>query len=439
MNDVLPMLFVSIAGALLVAVCSSGLDRRERKWVTFSFAMHVAFACSQVPLTLSFYGGGDMFGYFMYGEILARMMDLDPLHVIPEVTALLLHQPHRLPIFILGDGSPTGTMSALAAWAFYLLGPSKYAACTAFAILSLTGKIAMYRVFRANLDSSQRFYAALATLFVPSFVFWSSGVIKEAVALAGLGWSLFGLHQWIRYGRIGRGFAIMAAGAVPILLIKPYIAFPFALAAGCWYYWSRSVRRGRLRIRPAHLVVGALLGCGTIVLLGHYFPDYAVDQLGDHAAQLQHVGQRIRGGSTYALSTEAPTSLAGQLAYAPVALVFALFRPTLFEVRNLLILANSVETTLLTLLFLRLVLTRNLRNVWRQVTEDPFLVFCIVFVVAFGTAVGLASTNVGTLSRYRAPLLPFFVALLLVLVRPNDRRSQANNPKPAPLALPVES
>ena len=225
----------------------------------------------------------------------------------------------------------------------------------------------------------------------------------------------------------------MAAGAVPILLIKPYIAFPFALAAGCWYYWSRSVRRGRLRIRPAHLVVGALVGCGTIVLLGHYVPDYAVDQLGDQAAQLQHVGQRIRGGSTYALSTEAPTSLAGQLAYAPAALVFALFRPTLFEVRNLLILANSVETTLLTLLFLRLVLTRNLRNVWRQVTEDPFLVFCIVF------AVGLASTNVGTLSRYRAPLLPFFVALLLVLVRTNDRRSQANNPKPAPLALPVES
>ena len=139
------------------------------------------------------------------------------------------------------------------------------------------------------------------------------------------------------------------------------------------------------------------------------------------------------------LSTGAPTSLAGRLAYAPAALVFALFRPTLFEVRDLLILANSVETTLLSLLFLRMVLTRNLRNVRRQVIEDPFLVFCIVFVVAFGTAVGLASTNVGTLSRYRAPLLPFFVALLLVLVRPNDRRSQAKDPKRAPPALPVES
>jgi hypothetical protein len=215
----------------------------------------------------------------------------------------------------------------------------------------------------------------------------------------------------------------MAAGAVPILLIKPYIAFPFVLAAGCWYYWARSLKRGRLRIRPAHLAVGALLGLGSIILLGHYFPDYSVDHFGDQTAQLQHVGQRIRGGSTYALATEVPTSLAGQLAYAPAALLFALFRPTLFEVRNLLILANAVETTLFTLLFLRLIAKRDLGNVRRQIAEDPFLVFCVVFVVAFGTAVGLASTNVGTLSRYRAPLLPFFAALLLVLFKPISRPS----------------
>jgi hypothetical protein len=330
-------------------------------------------------------------------------------------------------------------MSALAAWAFYLLGPSKYAASVAYSMLSLTGKIAMYRVFRANLDPSFRFSAALATLFVPSFVFWSAGMIKEAVALAGLGWSFFGLHQWIRCGRAGQGFAIMAAGSVPILLIKPYIAFPFVLAAGCWYYWARSLSRGHLQVRPAYFVVGALLAFGSLVLLGHYFPDYAVDRFSDRAAQLQSIGRIVRGGSTYELSTEVPTSLAGQFAYAPAALVGTLFRPTLFEVRNLLMLANAVETMLLTLLFLRLVVERNLGNVRRQVAQDPFLVFCIVFVVAFGTAVGLASTNVGTLSRYRAPLLPFFVVLLFVLVRPLGARSQASNSKRASEAVPVGS
>ena len=137
MNDVFPTVFVTILGAMLVAASSAGLSRRERKWVTASFAMHVGFACAQVPLVLSFFGGGDMFRYFTYGEILARMMERDPMHVIPEVTALLLHNRPNLPLLILGTGTGTGTMSALAAWTFYLLGPSRYAACVAFAILSL--------------------------------------------------------------------------------------------------------------------------------------------------------------------------------------------------------------------------------------------------------------------------------------------------------------
>jgi hypothetical protein len=425
MNDVLPAFLVSVAGAVLVAACSAGLVRQEHKWVAASFAIHIAFACAQVPLTLSFYGGSDMFLYFSYGEILARMMERDPLQVIPEVTALLLHSPHRLPLNIIGDGTSTGSMSALAAWVFYLLGPSKYAACIAFAMLSLTGKVAMYRVFRANLDPAFRFPGGVATLFVPSFVFWSAGMIKEAVALTGLGWLLFGLHQWTQEGRAIRGWAIMAAGSFPILLIKPYILFPFVLAGVSWYYWARSVKTGRIRLRPAHFVVAAVLGCGGVVVLGHYFPQYAVDTFSTRTAELQQLGRIVRGGSNYELTTQIPTTLAGQFAYAPAALLSALFRPSLLEVHNLLMLANSVETTLLTLLFLRLLFTRNLGNVRRQIMEEPFLVFCVVFVVAFGMAVGLASSNLGSLSRYRSPLLPFFAVLLVVLGRPRRAPSSA--------------
>ena len=212
MNDLLPVLLVTVAGAVLVAACSTGLSRREQNWVTVSFFMHVGFACVQVPLTLSFYGGGDVFLYFSYGEILAQMMERDPLHVIPEVTALLLHDRPRLPLTIIGAGTSTGTMSALAAWTFYLLGPSRYAACIAFAMLSLCGKIAMYRVFRSNLDPAFRLPAAIAALFVPSFVFWSSGLIKEAIAVAGFGWSLLGLHLWVREGRAALGWAAMVGG-----------------------------------------------------------------------------------------------------------------------------------------------------------------------------------------------------------------------------------
>jgi hypothetical protein len=385
--------------------------------------MHVAFASAQVPIAFTFYGGSDMFFYFGYGEILAQMMERDPLHVMPEVTALLLQRPHRLPLVIVGAGTSTGTMSALAAWAFYLLGPSKYATCIVFAVLSLCGKIALYRVFRANVDSELRWLGAIATLFVPSFVYWSAGLIKEAIAVTGFGCALFGIHLWISKSRPVPGFVLMITGAIPIWLIKPYILFPIVLAGGGWYYWARSLKRGQIRIRPLYLAVAGALGLGGIVLLGQYFPEFAVDTFSAHTSELQAIGRGLRGGSNYALSSEIPTSLSAQLAYAPVALLTSLFRPAIFEVRNLLMLANAVETTVLTLLFARILFTRNLGNVRRQIMDDPFLVFCIVFVTAFGIAVGLASTNLGTLSRYRSPILAFFAMLLFVLGRPRRARS----------------
>jgi hypothetical protein len=131
------------------------------------------------------------------------------------------------------------------------------------------------------------------------------------------------------------------------------------------------------------------------------------------------------GGSNYALSGEIPTTLVGQIVYAPAALLTSLFRPAIFEVHNLLMLASAVETTVLMLLFGRILFTRNLGAVRRQIMEDPFLVFCVVFAVTFGIAVGLASTNLGTLSRYRSPILPFFAVLLLVLQTPRRVRSRA--------------
>jgi hypothetical protein len=150
-----------------------------------------------------------------------------------------------------------------------------------------------------------------------------------------------------------------------------------------------------------------------------------------HASELQVIGRGIRGaGSNFALGDEIPTTLGGQLVYAPLALFAALFRPVIFEARNLLMLANALETTFLTLLLARIVATRDLLRVRRQIMNDPFLVFCIVFVLALGVAVGLASTNLGTLSRYRAPILPFLALTLFALQKPKHLRSKVRAPDP---------
>jgi hypothetical protein len=175
--------------------------------------------------------------------------------------------------------------------------------------------------------------------------------------------------------------------------------------------------------------VAALLGVGGIVVLGEYFPEYALDAFNARSGQLQMLGRR--DGSAFALSEEIPTTLAGRFAYAPAALLTSLFRPALFEVHNIPSLVNALEMTALTFLFARILFTRSLGKVRRQITDSPLLVFCVVFVIAFGIAVGLASGNLGTLSRYRSPLLPFFFVSLVVLGKPLRARAPAGTLRPA--------
>jgi hypothetical protein len=97
-----------------------------------------------------------------------------------------------------------------------------------------------------------------------------------------------------------------------------------------------------------------------------------------------------------------------------------------------MMLVSALETTALTILFASILLRRNLGDFRRELANQPFLVFCVVFVVGFGLAVGLGSSNLGTLSRYRSPLLPFFVVLLLVLRKPSRALAPARTARAGP-------
>lgn len=103
------------------------------------------------------------------------------------------------------------------------------------------------------------------------------------------------------------------------------------------------------------------------------------------------------------------------MAYAPLALFTSLFRPLAFEARNFLMAINAIETTLLIAYAIRFLLRESLAKAAARIRNSPLLMFCLTFVVSLGIAVGLATTNLGTLSRYRMPLVPFFATLLLVI------------------------
>ena len=46
---------------------------------------------------------------------------------------------------------------------------------------------------------------------------------------------------------------------------------------------------------------------------------------------------------------------------------------------------------------------------------DPNILFCLVFSITFAFAVGVSTFNFGTLTRYKIPLLPFYLLALFLI------------------------
>jgi hypothetical protein len=52
------------------------------------------------------------------------------------------------------------------------------------------------------------------------------------------------------------------------------------------------------------------------------------------------------------------------------------------------------------------------------------MLLCLVFAVVLGLGTGLATANLGSLSRYRAPMVPYLATFLVVVRRREMRQRQ---------------
>lgn len=137
------------------------------------------------------------------------------------------------------------------------------------------------------------------------------------------------------------------------------------------------------------------------------------------------------GGSSFDAGP-AVQGVVAQLAYAPFALLTGLFRPFLTDIRNPLMLVSSGETTAIALL-LGIALARlGARRVFKLIGTHPALAFCVVFCIVLGTGVGLATTNMGTLVRYRTPLVPCLGVLAFTLYAESRTRALAMRARVGP-------
>lgn len=422
-----------ILGAALLGAFGSRLSKNEAPLIWLAYFLHAALSVGQVIYTVEIFGYGDLLTYHYAGEYIARQV-----RERPQLTAALVELAlQRSPMefnWVPAAGTSTGTMNALSGFASLIVGSSLYTKSLLFALPSFAGKLGFYFGFKAHLPKPYHSRALFACLMVPSLIFWSVGILKESVAVAGLGLMFLLIARFIKSPKLEPWLlAIGATGAVMAAFSKAYVFFPLAIGGAVWFFAERSKQaHGIIKWRLRYVALGGVLIVVALLALGRFFPDYSVHNLAEETTQLQNAYTRIEAGSTIEMTQVRVEDggFRGQLTNAPIALISSLFRPFIFESRNAAMLVNSLETSALILLLLLIITRRGVGSSIAMARKEPLLVFCVVYVFIFAVSVGLAAPNLGTLSRYRVPMLPAYWFLLLALLPlSKSRKSRAKAPQ----------
>lgn len=87
----------------------------------------------------------------------------------------------------------------------------------------------------------------------------------------------------------------------------------------------------------------------------------------------------------------------------------------------------ALETAFLSGLLILAFTSNGRLHMRRMLKGSPMALTAVAFTCVLGAAVGLASTNLGTLSRYRVPMMPFW-ALFLALATAKEPTVTTKSP-----------
>ena len=261
---------------------------------------------------------------------------------------------------------------------------------------------------------------AWAFLFLPSFFFWGSGIMKDTISIFAICHIVVGAYQI--FAKKNRKFNVLiwtVLMAYLLLVIKPYLLLAMLPGLAIWFTFERvqRIRNFFVRVFGLPILMGGIFGIlfslyiGSSEQLGYYAADKAFKQ----AAIIQQdlLREESYGKNSFNIGTFEPTP-AGVASKAPAAINAGVFRPYIWEARSPFIVVSALENLFL-LVFFIYSLIKLRQRLFTETFKHPILAFCFVFFILVAFVTGLTTANFGALVRYKTPMLPFFVSYFVIL------------------------
>ena len=298
-----------------------------------------------------------------------------------------------------------------------------------FSMLSFSGVWRLYRFFYEQYPHLHK-QLAIAILYLPTFVFWSSGILKDPICTGALGWITYALYEiFYKKKDILKNVIILFVAGYLLYVIKVYILIsyvPFFML----YLVLKNVTLIKSRVLRVTFVVGliflAMAMFGTVMQqLAGTLGGYGGSDVTKNISIYQKAyAEQEDVGSSFSLGVEYDGSVSSLIKIAPAAIIATLYRPFIWESKKLSTLLSSIESMVIMFFTLLVLYKARPVNFVRSIAKDPTILYCLLFALLFALFVGATTANFGTLVRYKIPCMPFYVAAMFLI---QDRIKKTKN------------
>ena len=388
-----------------------------------------------IPFTLfnSILSPGDSFVlFYTEGSHIARLILQDFSHIkwlyLPSVDfdQTLLSNPYNLGYLRAENNYMIVRITAILS--FFAM--HKYVILNLFfSMISFSGVWRLYRFFYEQYPHLHK-QLAIAILYLPTFVFWSSGILKDPICTGAIGWITYALYEtfYKKKNLILNAVILFVAGFL-LYSIKVYILIsyvPFFIL----YLVLKNVNLIKSRILRIGFVLGlivATIAMFTTVMeqLAGSLGNYGGSDLTHNISAYQKAyAEQEDASSNFSLGVEFDGTNASLLKIAPAAIVATLYRPFIWESKKLSTLLSSLESMAIMFFTLLVLYKAGPINFVKSILKDPVIMYCLLFALLFALFVGATTANFGTLVRYKIPCIPFYLIALFLI---QDRVKKTKN------------
>jgi hypothetical protein len=390
---------VGITAPLCRAAARQQADPRLARLLMVALVLKMVGACIRYAVAFDVYGGSaDAKAYDKAGRVLASSFRAGHLDF--------------------GQGAIKNThfIEVVTGFVYTIIGPTQLGGFFVFSWLGFLGLYFFYRAFALAVPDGDHRRYALVLFFVPSLLFWSSSIGKEAWMTLTLGMVAYGAAR--AFTRRPFGFVFLGLGLWGTEVVRPHMALLILAGLLPAYLLRRSPTFAKNKKKQSLKIIGAVALVGAIVVtIGGVEQRFKVNSADSAAANTvfnQTQDQTTQGGSSFT-----PSRVHSPVQF-PMAFLTVLFRPFPYEASTTQGVVSALEGGFLMLLTLLSI--KRLARVPKEMITTPFIMFALIYTLVFIYAFSTIG-NFGILVRQRVQVYPLFFALLALPRPPRDRNA----------------